>query len=197
MHVLLAIALQFGKLIDGQGHVTNNPVVIVNGDRIERIASTVPDGAEVVDLRKYTAVPGLVDVHTHMSLYWDRTPGTRPWTQLGSLGPAVTVFLAQENARKSLEAGVTTVRDLGGWEYTDVAIRDLINRGAMIGPRMFVAAHGLHISGKPERGPDPGACDGADACARATRQQLAMGADVVKMYGSTGSDQDVTGFQTF
>jgi len=197
MHVLLAIALQFGKLIDGQGRVVNNPVVIVNGDRVERIATAVPDGAEVIDLRKYTAVPGLVDVHTHMTFYWDRKPGTRPWTQLGTLGPAVTVFLAQENARKTLEAGVTTVRDLGGWEYTDIAMRDLINRGAMVGPRMFVAAHGLHISGKPGSSPDPGACDGADACERVARQQLAAGADVIKMYGSTGSDEDVTGFQTF
>ena len=197
MHILLAVALQFGKLVDAQGHVVNNPVVIVNGDRIERIASSVPAGADVIDLRKYTAIPGLVDVHTHMSFYWDRKPGTRPWTQLGTLGPAVTVFLAQENARKTLEAGVTTVRDLGGWEYTDVAIRDLINRGAMTGPRMLVAAHGLHIAGKPGSAPDPGECDGADACARVARQQLAAGADVIKMYGSTGSDQDVTGFQTF
>ena len=197
MHILLAVALQFGRLVDAKGQVVNNPVVIVDGDRIERIATTVPAGANVVDLRKYTAIPGLVDVHTHMSFYWDRTPGTRPWTQLGTLSPAVTVFLAQENARKTLESGVTTVRDLGGWEYTDVAIRDLINRGAMVGPRMLVAAHGLHISGKPGSAPDPGTCDGADSCARAARQQLAAGADVIKVYGSTGSDQDVTGFQTF
>ncbi|MGZ4780036.1 MAG: amidohydrolase family protein, partial [Thermoanaerobaculia bacterium] len=129
MHVLLAIALQFGKLIDGNGKVINDPVVIVNGDRIERIDSAVPKDATVVDLRRYTAIPGLIDAHTHMTFYWDRSPGSRPWTQLGSLGPAVTVFLAQENARKTLESGVTTVRDLGGWEYTDIAMRDLINRG--------------------------------------------------------------------
>lgn len=197
MHVLLAIALQFGKLIDGNGKVVNNPVVIVNGDRIERIDSAVPKDATVIDLRRFTAIPGLVDAHTHMTFYWDRAPGTRPWTQLGSLGPAVTVFLAQENARKTLESGVTTVRDLGGWEYTDIAMRDLINRGAMIGPRMFVAAHGLHISGKPGSAPDPGQADGVAEVEKVAHQQLAAGADVLKMYGSTGSDQDVTGFQTY
>ncbi|MGZ7039657.1 MAG: metal-dependent hydrolase family protein, partial [Thermoanaerobaculia bacterium] len=115
----------------------------------------------------------------------------------GSLGPAVTVFLAQENARKTLESGVTTVRDLGGWEYTDIAMRDLINRGAMTGPRMLVAAHGLHISGKPGSTPDPGQADGVTEVEKVARQQLAAGADVIKMYGSTGSDQDVTGFQTY
>jgi len=64
--------------------------------------------------------------------------------QGGQRMPAVTVFLAQENARKTLEAGVTTVRDLGASEYMDIAMRDLINRGAMLGPRMFVSGYGLH-----------------------------------------------------
>jgi imidazolonepropionase-like amidohydrolase len=135
-----------------------------------------------------------------MTFYWDRTPGTRPWTQLGTLGPAVTVFLAQENARKTLQSGVTTVRDLGSWQGTDLAMRDLINRGAMIGPRMFVAGSGLHISNSPPGPgsiPDPGQCEGVEECQRVARQQLGAGADWIKMYGSTGSDQDVTGFQTF
>jgi imidazolonepropionase-like amidohydrolase len=197
MHVFLAVALQFGQLVDGRGNVIRNPVLIVHGDRIERVDTKVPPDTQVIDLRRYTAIPGLIDAHTHMTFYWDRTPGTRPWTQLGSLGPAVTVFLAQENARRALQSGVTTVRDLGGWEYTDVAMRDLINRGAMIGPRMFVAAHGLHISGKPGSPPDPGQCDGVAEVQKVAQQQLAAGADVIKMYGSTGSDQDVTGFQTF
>lgn len=113
----------------------------------------------------------------------------------------MTVFLAQENARKTLETGVTTVRDLGSWEYTDIAMRNLINRGAMVGPRMFVAGHGLHISNytvKPgERYYDPGLANGPAEVQRAARQQLAAGADLIKMYGSTGSDQDTTGFQTF
>ena len=196
-------AIRLGKLIDGRGAIIVNPVVIVRGERIERIAlpgDVLPQDATVIDLGRFTGVPGLIDVHTHMTFYWDRTPGTKPWSQLGSLGAAVTVFLAQENARRTLESGVTTVRDLGSWESTDIAMRDLINRGAMIGPRMFVAANGLHISNSPPKAgsaPDPGQCDGVAEVQRVARQQLGAGADWIKMYGSTGSDQDVTGFQTF
>ena len=108
--------------------------------------------------------------------------------------------MAQENARKALETGVTTVRDLGSFDNMDFALRDLINRGAMVGPRMFVAGNGLHISSTPYKIgaiPDAGQCDGVEAVQRVARQQIAAGADWVKMYGSTGSDKDVTGFQTF
>jgi imidazolonepropionase-like amidohydrolase len=195
--------IRFGKLIDGKGSVINNPSIVVRGERVERIATAnepLPAGATVIDLQKLTAIPGLIDAHTHMTFYWDRTPGTKPWTQLGTLGAPVTVFLAQENARRTLESGVTTVRDLGSWEYTDIAMRDLINRGAMTGPRMFVAGYGLHISSappKPGTTPDPGTCDGVAEVERVARQQIGAGVDWIKMYGSTGSDQDVTGFQTF
>jgi imidazolonepropionase-like amidohydrolase len=197
-------AIRFGRLLDGRGGAIADAVVIVEGERISKVATgdaAVPKNATVIDLRRYVGIPGLIDAHTHMSFYWDRTPGSRPWAQLGSLGAAVTVFLAQENAKKTLETGVTTVRDLGGWEYTDLALRDLINRGAMIGPRMFVAGYGLHMSSSPIKPgvvqPDPGLADGVAEVQRVARQQIGAGADVIKMYGSTGSDQDVTGFQTF
>lgn len=195
--------IRLGRLIDGKGNVIDNPAIVVRGERVEKIGANsdpIPAGATVIDLHSLTGIPGLIDAHTHMTFYWDRTPGTKPWTQLGSLGAPVTVFLAQENARKTLESGVTTVRDLGSWEYTDIAMRDLINRGAMIGPRMFVAGYGLHISSappKPGSVPDPGTCDGVAEVERVARQQIGAGADWIKMYGSTGSDQDVTGFQTF
>lgn len=197
-------AIYFGKVIDGQGKIITNAVVLVKVDRIVQVGTekevVVPANAETIDLKAYTAIPGLIDAHTHMSFYWDKTPGSNPWGQLGTLGPAVTVFLAQENARKALETGVTTVRDLGSSDNMDLALRDLINRGAMTGPRMFVAGNGLHISSSPYKIgaiPDPGQCDGVEAVQRVARQQLAAGADWIKMYGSTGSDQDVTGFQTF
>jgi imidazolonepropionase-like amidohydrolase len=67
----------------------------------------------VIDLRPYTAVPGMIDAHTHMTYYWDQKPGSMPWQQNSARQSAVTVFLAQENARRTLETGVTTVRDLG------------------------------------------------------------------------------------
>ena len=196
--------IHFGKLIDGKGKVILNAVVIVNGDRIVKVGTEkeidIPPAAETIDLKAYTAIPGLIDAHTHMTYYWDKTPGTTPWGQLGSLGPAVTVYLAKENARKALESGVTTVRDLGSFDNMDFAMRNLINRGAMTGPRMFVAGNGLHISSSPYKIgaiPDAGQCDGVAAVQRVAREQIAAGADWIKMYGSTGSDKDVTGFQTF
>ncbi|HZF12688.1 MAG TPA: amidohydrolase family protein [Thermoanaerobaculia bacterium] len=197
-------ALRFGRLVDGKGAVVTDAVVVIEGERITRVGhgeTAIPAGAKVVDLRRYTGIPGLIDAHTHMTFYWDRAPGSRPWSQLEILGAPVTVFLAQENARKTLETGVTTVRDLGSWEYTDLAMRELIQRGAMVGPRMLVAGYGLHVSGAPPRPgvvqPEPGRADGVAEVQRVARQQLAAGADWIKMYGSTGSDQDVTGFETY
>ena len=198
-------AIRFGRLIDGRGGVQTDVVVLVKGDRVTTVGTgdkAVPAGATVMDLRKYTALPGLIDVHTHMTFYWDRTPGTKPWTQLGTLGDAVTVFLAQDNARKTLETGVTTVRDLGSSDYDDIAMRDLINRGAMVGPRMYVAGYGLHVNASPIRPgaastPDPGTANGVAEVQRVARQQIAAGADWIKMYGSTGSDRDTSGYQTF
>ena len=197
-------AIHFGKVVDGQGKVISNAVVLVEADRIVKVGPekevSIPANAESIDLKDYTAIPGLIDAHTHMSFYWDKKPGTTPWGQLGTLGSGVTLFLAQENARKTLETGVTTVRDLGSFDNIDISLRNLINRGALPGPRMFVAANGLHITNTPYKVgalPDAGQCDGIEGVQRAARQQLAAGADWIKMYGSTGSDQDVTGFQTF
>lgn len=195
--------IRFGKLIDGQGKVWTNVAVVVENDKI---LSVQPDAsplaaAEVVDLRRYTGIPGMIDAHTHMTYYWDQAPDTKPWTQNDERQSSVTVFLAQENARKTLETGVTTVRDLGSSEYADVAMRDLINRGAMVGPRMFVAGYGLTVTSQPARPgfafPPGGTADGVAEVLRVVRQQVAAKVDVIKMYGSTGSDQDVTGFQTF
>lgn len=198
------IAVRFSNLITMTGPPVLDAVVVIEGNKIQAVGQgdrAVPTGALVLDLRPFVGLPGLIDVHTHMSYYWDRAPGTNPWSRLGTFSTPVLVFLAQENARKTLEAGVTTVRDLGSSRYADIALRDLINRGAMRGPRMFVAGAGLHISNAPIRPgysrPDPGRADGVPGVLFTARQQLAAGADWIKMYGSTGSDEDVTGFQTF
>ena len=199
-----AKALRFGTLLDGRGGIVTDAVIVVEGDRVVSVGTgsgAVPNGAQVIDLRRYTAIPGLIDVHTHMTYFWDRQPGTRPLAQAPRL-PAVTVFLAQENARKTLETGVTTVRDLGASEYSDIAMRELINRGAMVGPRMFVAGFGLSKARTPARaGAPPGAPRGRITDTLdipvAVKAQVDAGADWIKMYGSTGTYADTSGRQTF
>ena len=121
--------------------------------------------------------------------------------QLTNNPPAVEVFLARKGALRTLEAGVTTVRDLGADQYMDIAMRDLINRGEMTGPRMFVCGYGLYITNTPYKPginpPAGGIADGVPEVLRVVRQQIAAGVDVIKMYASTGTDNDVSGFQTY
>lgn len=197
--------LRFGKLITGQGATIPDAVVTVTGNRITKVTSgdaALPPGATLIDLRPLTGLPGLIDVHTHMTFYWDKAPGTSPWKTYERLSSSVSVFLAQENARKTLEAGVTSVRDLGSWDGMDLAMRELTNRGAMTGPRMFVAGDGLHTSFQHDESGstppfDPGLADNAEEVRKATRRNIAAGVDWIKIYGSTGSANDVTGYQTY
>jgi imidazolonepropionase-like amidohydrolase len=146
----------------------------------------------VLDLSPYTAIPGLIDVHTHMTFYWDESPGTTPYRQPRLL-PAETVYLAQANARRTLECGVTTVRDLNASDSMDIAMRNLINRGAMVGPRMFVSSYGL--GARPGYVAPNARADGPVEITRAVRDILASGADWVKLFASTGGTQNLTGLQ--
>jgi imidazolonepropionase-like amidohydrolase len=198
--------LRFGKLWDGS-KVTTDAVVVVEGDRVKSVGSgnaAVPANAKIIDLSKYYAIPGMIDAHTHITYWADATPrpGVRPQQTNASLPTAVRVFLAQENARKSLEAGFTTVRDLGAQDYADVAMRDLINRGAMVGPRVFAAGYGIHVTNQARRPgevlvPTGGEANGPTEVMKAVREQIAGGADVIKMFGSVGGFDNVNTFQTF
>ena len=181
-------AIRFGKLWDGST-MTTDAVVVVSGDRITAVGTgngAVPAGAEVIDLRKYTGIPGLIDLHTHITYYWDRQPGTRP--RGGQRLPAVTVYLAQDNARRTLETGVTTIRDLNAGNDMDLAMRELIASGAMIGPRMFVSGPGL--SSRPNQ---PLNAENVQSLIAA---RVKSGVDWIKVFGSRGSYDVVDGTQT-
>ena len=198
-------ALRFASVVDGNGRVIANGVVIVDGDKITRVVGprdALPRGATVIDLTRYTAIPGMIDAHTHMTYAWDPASGTDPWRQ-PQRAPAEVSRLQRLNALHTLETGVTTVRDLGASNYVDVAIRDSITAGAFPGPRMFVAGSGLQRARPPFRaGVDTtrtarGRVYNISQIAEAVKQQVDAGADYIKMYGSTGSGADVTGNETF
>jgi len=198
--------LRFGKLWDGSKVVTD-AVVVIEGDRVKSVGSgnsAVPPNAKVVDLSKLYAIPGLIDAHTHITYWADAhpRPGVRPLQTSMGLRTAVRVFMAQENALKSLEAGVTSVRDLGAQEYADLSMRDLINRGAMKGPRIFAAGYGLHATSRAPRPgevlvPSGGEANGVADVKKVVREQIAAGADVIKMFGSVGGFDNVNTTQTF
>lgn len=196
--------LRFGSLWDGT-KVIRNAVVVIEGDVVKSVGTgAVPANAKVIDLSRYYGIPGLIDAHTHITYWAEATPrpGVRPTQSSAAMPTAVRVFMAQENARKSLEAGFTTVRDLGAQEYADLAMRDLVNRGAMVGPRIFGAGYGLHVTSRAPRAgemlvPTGGEANGPGEVMKAVREQIAAGADVIKMFGSVGGFDNVNTNQTF
>ncbi len=194
-------ALRFGAMADPAGRTTRNVTILVQADTVLRVGTGtrfIPAGAKVIDLLRYTAIPGLIDVHTHMTFVRDKS---RPLAN-GPRSRDSVVQAAAENLRRTLETGVTTVRDLGASNYADIALRDSINKGVMIGPRMYVAGYGLSKLTTPQA---PGAASQAargrvrdtSEIKEAIKAQVDAGADWIKMYGSTGTYANVTGVQTF
>src|SRR5262245_20778429 len=108
--------LRFRSVVDGSGRVIANGVVVVDADKITRVAGprdAIPQGARVIDLTRYTAIPGMIDAHTHMTYAWDPASGTDPWRQ-PQRTPAEIARLQRLNALHTLETDLTTVRALGG-----------------------------------------------------------------------------------
>jgi len=186
--------LRATKLFDPEsGQLTDRPVIVITGNRIESVGSdsiTIPPGAHVIDLGDATILPGLIDVHTHLT----SDAGAAGYEVLGISAPRAALTGAK-NARLTLLAGFTSVRNVGAEGYADVALRDAINAGDVIGPRMQVSGPPLGITGghcdsnllAPEFHYNAeGAADGVDAVMHKVRETVKYGADVIKFCASGG-----------
>jgi imidazolonepropionase-like amidohydrolase len=140
-------AVRAGRLIDpDSGTVLTDQIILIRDSKIEKVGKgiDVPANATVIDLSKMTVLPGLIDCHTHVA---DGAHDGEPMGQFKKTGAQV-VLESVPNARAMLESGFTTVRDVGTYRALgDIALRDAINRGDIIGPRMFVAGAYVTISG--------------------------------------------------
>jgi imidazolonepropionase-like amidohydrolase len=186
--------LRTGHILDVKtGAEPAAQTIIVTGDRITAIAPTAStpkqSGDTEIDLTKYTVMPGLIDVHTHLTM----TTNFDPYFEL-SITPAKEAIIGVENAKVTLEAGFTTVRNVGANDYTDVALRDEINAGHIPGPHMQVSGPALGITGGhmdenllPYEYHVHGqaVADGIPAVQHQVRENIKYGADLIKI-GATG-----------
>lgn len=141
------VALKAARLFDGTSNeVVTNAVIVVEGTRIKTIGGAIPAGAEVIDLGDVTLLPGFIDAHTHLGF----ESGENYYHQYfeGFMRhPAEQALLATTYARKTIDAGVTTVRDLGSSDYIDISLRNAIAAGYIAGPRMLVAVNAISATG--------------------------------------------------
>jgi len=199
--VLAASAQQSTRTLIRTGHLLNvktgaepaAQTIIVTGDRITAVAPTTStpkqSGDTEIDLTRYTVMPGLIDVHTHLTM----APNFDPYFEL-SMTPAKEAIIGVENAKVTLEAGFTTVRNVGANSYTDVALRDEINAGHIPGPHMQVSGPALGITGgHMDENLLPfeyhvhgqAVADGIPAVQHQVRENIKYGADLIKI-GATG-----------
>src|SRR6267142_435364 len=192
------IALKATRMFDARtGAIVQPARVVVEGKRIWRVGGSPPAGAQVIDLGDVTLLPGLIDAQTHLtfeagpSWYRDTMDSLLRW-------PTEQAQYAAEYARRTLDAGFTTVRDLGSAEFLDLGLRNAIDSGAVPGPRMIIALSAIGSRGghadldpfPPHRVPpvevERGVCNGPEECRAAVRWQIKYGANVVKFMASGG-----------
>jgi len=201
------IVLKAARMFDGKSKaLVPNAVVIVQGDKIVEVGSNlpVPEGAKVIDLGDVTLSPGFMDAHTHLTTDFSGNYNERRLHEL-DLNVSEQAIKATTYARATVEAGFTTVRDLGSRfvssrEFVDVALRNSINKGVIIGPRMLVATKGIGATGghfDPTSGfrdflfgreadYTDGIANGPEEIRKAVRFEVKNGADVIKAAVSGG-----------
>jgi imidazolonepropionase-like amidohydrolase len=189
------VVIHAARLLDVErGEIVPDAVVVVQGDRIAAVnPDALPAGADTIDLGDVTLLPGLIDAHTHLTVDLEGD-----WVHRGVTGTAAEAALnGARNARRTLEAGFTTVRDLGAPAFADVALARAVERGWIEGPRIVPSGHALGITGGhcDETGYAPGilegdwragVADGVDEVVKATRYQIKHGAKVIKVCATAG-----------
>lgn len=191
--------LHCGRLLTmtGEAPQTQMTVVVENNtiQRIEKGYLTPPAGATAIDLKNQTVLPGLIDCHVHLE--WEQSRSS--YTEKYTFNDADIAFHAAVYAQRTLNAGFTTVRDLGG-TGVNIALRNAIQQGWASGPRILTAGHVISITGghgdattgsrwdlfDPPPGAEDGIADGPDACRRAVRTQIKHGADLIKVTATGG-----------
>ena len=193
------VVLKAAHLFDSTGTaLRNGATIVVRGDRIVSVGSgAAPAGARVIDLGDATLLPGFIDAHTHLTDQFDKDYYHGFYNRVMRF-PAEQAMYAALYAKRTLEAGFTTVRNVGAEDFVDVGLRNAINAGVAEGPRMLTAVHGVGSPGghfddyafPPDRvkpwGPIEGICSGPEECREAVRYQMKWGADVIKIAASGG-----------
>ena len=192
--------LKAARMFDGKSDAVVQPgLVVVSGDKIQSVGGAAPAGATVIDLGDATLLPGFIDSHTHLTQTFSPDyNGAR--LQALDRTVAETAIRATVNARKTLMAGFTTVRDVGSEDFLDIGLRNSINAGIVPGPRMLVSVHAIGSTGghcddgagfkfgflNHEAGPEDGVINSPDQARFAVRFNIKYGADVIKTCATGG-----------